>query len=483
MKISLRSSRIQRIQLVPALLLSALAAGCADAEEGGAPPAETPSITVRTPAELATESADSYDDNEFGIVSGTTLSRWLDDWEANRPDGITGRLIVLQQDSREGATAFVRHDGEHVFTYGFAEYAYADSQRRNNGLLDTFVTIPDGENTDAILNEFDIDLSRDLVVFAFVDKDAVPGAVVDAPAKATKVWYNTRSWWWLRYWGADARHLALLDGAAAEVLDAEYIVEAPSEKPATPGNFSVKQLKTDNTSLKIDVGGLIDLVRADGSDFKIVDPRRSAEYSGTPFASPANPVNGKRPVAEGRVRGARFLPWQLVLDGVGLAEGPAYATDVTAAVEGGLRFKPKSQLREEFDDDALLDYDSADPGAVTIHYCGHGRRASTWAFVSLGVLGVPARLYDGSWVEWGNLSGGSADDGSPERPLPEDSRWRTDLAELSEHGAFGETPIEGVVYNQSTGADGAEASADGLNIDPGAAHSRVILDADAAYKR
>ncbi len=481
MKSSSRFPSVRRTWLaLPAALVLATAPGCYTENEP--PPPAGPKITTNTPAALTTESASSYEDNEFGIISGATLERWLEDWEGNRPEGISGRLIVLQQDSKEGAELFIGHDDENTFTYGFAAHAYADSQQRNNGLLDTFVTIPDGAKTDAILNEFGIDLTRDLVVFAFANQDSLPGTVDDAGAKASKIWYNTRSWWWLRYWGADARHLAILDGAAKEVLAAEYIVDEPSEKPAAPGKFSVKQLKVDNTSLKVDVGGFIDLVRDGASDVVVVDPRRSAEYAGTAFSSPANPVNGKRPVAEGRVRGARFSPWQLVLEGVSVGAAPGYATDVTLAVANGLRFKPKDELREVFDDDAFADYDGAPDGAVTIHYCGHGRRASTWAFVSLGVLGVPARLYDGSWVEWGNLSGGSADDGAPERPLPEESQWRTDLDELSEHGAVGETPVEGVFYNPATGADGAEASADGLNINPDAKSTRAIIEADKKYK-
>ncbi len=442
-------------------------------------------LPVNAPADLATESASSYDDNEFGVISGTTLDRWLADWPANRPRGITGRLIILQQDSKAGVTKFIKHDDEHVFTYGFAEYAYADSQKRNNGLLDTFATIPDGEETDTILNEFDIDLTRDLVVFAFVDEDAVPGAAVDAGAKATKVWYNTRSWWWLRYWGADARHLAILNGAAEEVLDAASIVTDPSPLPAAPGTFSVKELRVDNTSLKIDVGELRTLVHDEG-DVVLVDPRRKQEYFGEAFASPANPVNGKRPVFEGRIKGARFLPWQATLEGVTIGGAPDYAANGVedAVTTHALKFKPKAALVALYNDDDYVDYDGAAEGAVTIHYCGHGRRASTWAFISLGVLGIPARLYDGSWVEWGNLAGGEAGEGEAERPLPENSPWRTDLAELTVHGPF-ETPTPGAFYNDASATVGEqvlEASAAGLDINPNATHTDAIIRADQAYK-
>lgn len=459
-------------------------AGAALGGAGGQP--VVAELQVNLPADLASASAADYADNEHGVISGATLDRWLEDWEGNRPAGITGRLILLQQDSKAGATLFVKHDDEHVFTYGFAQHAYADSQRRNNGLLDTFATIPDGEKTDEILNELGIDLTKDLVVFLFVDKDAVPGTAVDAGSKASKVWYNTRSWWWLRYWGAAAEHLAILDGAAADVLAEENLVDAPSEPPATPGTFSVKQLRVDNTSLKIDVGELIDVVASEDDGYVLVDPRRKAEYFGEAFASPANPVNGKRPLTEGRIKGARFLPWQATLEGITIAGAPGYAPEgLDAAVTThALRFKSKAALRALYDDDASVNYDAAPEGAVTVHYCGHGRRASTWAFVSLGVLGIPARLYDGSWVEWGNLAGGTALEGFPARPLPEGSPWRTDLATLSEQGSF-EAPIAGVAYNLLSGVVSevtVEASAAGLNIDPQATTTSLLIDADKAYK-
>lgn len=443
-------------------------------------------LRVNSPRSLVTESDDDYDANESGIISGATLDRWIGSWVDNRPSGITGKLVILQQDSRAGTTAFIGHDDNEVFTYGFAEHAYADAQKRNNGLLDTFATIPDGARTDEILNQFNIDLTKDLVVFAFADKDAVPGAAVDSGAKATKVWYNTRSWWWLRYWGADASHLAILDGAAKDVLASNNLVSSPSPVPSRPGKFTVQSLRDDNTSLKVDVGELIELVRAGGSDLVLVDPRRKAEYFGEEFASPANPVNAERPLTEGRIKGARFLPWQATLAGVTVTGDPDYAVaGLDAAVSANsLRFKPKAELLQLYYADELVNYDAAPTGAITVHYCGHGRRATTWAFVSLGVLGMPARLYDGSWVEWGNLAGGEPLDAGPERPLPEVSPWRTDTTELAEHGSPS-APTPGVYYNPSSGVVSEvelTASASGLDIDPRATTTRLIADADKAYK-
>lgn len=454
-------------------------------ESDAAAPLEA--LRVNGPLSLVSESDNDYDANESGIISGKTLDRWISNWEDNRPSGISGKLVILQQDSRSGTQAFIKHDDKHVFTYGFAEHAYADAQKRNNGLLDTFATIPDGKRTDEILNQFDIDLNKDLVVFAFADKDAVPGSVVDSGTKATKVWYNTRSWWWLRYWGADAAHLAILNGAAKDVLASKNIVSKPSPVPTRPGTFSVKSLRDDNTSLKVDVGELIELIRAGGNELVLVDPRRKAEYFGEEFASPANPVNAERPLTEGRIKGARFLPWQTTLAGVSVTGDPDYAVAGIddAVATHALRFKSKAELLELYYDDDLVNYDAAPKGAVTVHYCGHGRRASTWAFISLGVLGIPARLYDGSWVEWGNLAGGAPPDAGPERPLPEVSPWRTDTTDLSEHGSP-LAPIPGVYYNPASAVISeveVTASAAGLEINPLATTTTRIVDADKAYKQ
>lgn len=44
-----------------------------------------------------------------------------------------------------------------------------------------------------------------------------------------------------------------------------------------------------------------------------------------------------------------------------------------------------------------------------------------------GMLGYPAKLYDASWIEWGQMAS-SAKGGA----LADTSQWRTDLAALSD---------------------------------------------------
>jgi hypothetical protein len=44
-----------------------------------------------------------------------------------------------------------------------------------------------------------------------------------------------------------------------------------------------------------------------------------------------------------------------------------------------------------------------------------------------GVLGYPSKLYDASWIEWGQMTGEPGKGGA----LAPDSPWRTDVAGLS----------------------------------------------------
>ncbi len=43
-----------------------------------------------------------------------------------------------------------------------------------------------------------------------------------------------------------------------------------------------------------------------------------------------------------------------------------------------------------------------------------------------GILGYPAKLYDSSWIEWGQMAGVSSGGN-----LPDNSPWRTDTAARS----------------------------------------------------
>ncbi len=79
----------------------------------------------------------------------------------------------------------------------------------------------------------------------------------------------------------------------------------------------------------------------------------------------------------GRLPGAAWLPWETLLRTDG-------------------RFRSLGALRETFAEAGL------DGHTTAVSYCGHGVRAAL-VYVGLRLIGHPdARLYDGSWAEWGS---------------------------------------------------------------------------------
>jgi hypothetical protein len=70
-------------------------------------------------------------------------------------------------------------------------------------------------------------------------------------------------------------------------------------------------------------------------------------------------------------------------------------------------------------------------------YCKVGYQGSMMFFVLDGILGWPAAVYDGSWSQWGQLSG----DSSMKGQLNAGSPWRTDIAGRSDLVVYNYVPV------------------------------------------
>ena len=112
---------------------------------------------------------------------------------------------------------------------------------------------------------------------------------------------------------------------------------------------------------------------------KLLDTRTHEEYSGLLTSAPG--THQTDVYRKGRIPGAVNIPWD---DGV--------ADDGT--------FKTEEEMRRLFSDKGL------DPDQEVISYCRLGIRASYSWFVLKYLLGYSrVRNYDGSWTEWGNVTG------------------------------------------------------------------------------
>ncbi|WP_147456742.1 rhodanese [Leptospira yasudae] len=434
------------------------------------------SVKVNSAAELAVESNDNYDNNEYGLVTATTIKRWRNDWANQKPAAITGNLIILQ--STQGATVgqeFIKPTSG-VYVYDWPNGGGTDinfRQRRNNGLFENVQTgLPDGARTDAFLKLYRIDLSKDLVVFAS-GKDT--GAGTTASPKGSTYQTLGRGLYWLRYWGADAKHVAVLDGPIDTQFSAADLTAVGTESsPPNDGTFSVKSFRAvDNSVLVQPVENIIKIVRNPNShgvsgltsSVFIADARHNTtsterEFVGTTDGTGANEIeSGKKALTEGHLKGAFFAPWLQVVD------------QTTG------RFKSKAAIAALWSNPS--GWGHAENGSVSgyqqgqtyLHYCRTNARSMVTGLSTFVILGRPSVFYENSFIEWNGLSANHPD--PTKRTLPAGSPFATDTVDLtvSTGGSGG-----GPTFNTTNAANYKTV------INPNATTSRQTLIDDWNYK-
>jgi len=166
-----------------------------------------------------------------------------------------------------------------------------------------------------------------------------------------------RGWFMLRHYGAE--RVAILDGGLGKWLD--------EGRPFESGNPPRREVRFDAKPHSGEVVAKSD-VRA-GLGVPLIDARSRARFEG----SEPDPRPG---VAPGHVPGARNLPFATL-----------YNDDGT--------FKRAEELREAFV------AAGADPERPFVASCGSGVTANSLIFAARLLGNRDARLYDGSWSEWG----------------------------------------------------------------------------------
>lgn len=435
-------------------------AGCVGGESSSG------QVQTNTPAQIAQESADNYNDNVNGLITGATLQHWIDDWQNNRPQDINGRLIILQVNTGpEGMEYITPKPMEGVLSYHIDVNRL--TQVRSNGVIETVQMVPDGAQVDAFLRDYDIDPNNDMVVCAMGT-----GGAVDTMRQG-------RCWYMFRYWGTAQTNLAALNGGASHpaVMGPGYLGSTVTcDEPASGGaclprngRVSVRDLPEDNISLQATLQDVI-AVAEGRQDAFLWDARSANEYTAWP-----NAVSGKyrgidfrrgagTAAMQGHPNNAVLLPYLNLL----------------VANDGSFRYKDKATLAaymngqlvdgaqfERYDAGSLIPLGMGtayQTGQTVITYCETTFRAMVTGFASAAILGLPNRFYDGATVEWNSLAGG-VQDRYGSFPLPADSPWRTDLLT---RGHF--------EYNTP------DAIAPVTIQDPFAGHTNAVTTADRAYR-
>ena len=164
-----------------------------------------------------------------------------------------------------------------------------------------------------------------------------------------------RAWWLLRYFGHP--NVALLDGGYAAWVAAGLPVEEGDDRDPSPGSFNA----TPGGMPLLDATGAAAIARSG----VLVDARARERFLGE--TEPVDPVAGHIP-------GARNLPAQQ-----------------TEHRDG--TFLSADELRQRY---AAVGVEAGKPVAV---YCGSGVVATEGVF-AMGLAGMDAALYAGSWSEW-----------------------------------------------------------------------------------
>jgi thiosulfate/3-mercaptopyruvate sulfurtransferase len=166
-----------------------------------------------------------------------------------------------------------------------------------------------------------------------------------------------RGWFMFRHFGAE--RVAILDGGFQKWRSEGRQVESGEAKP--------RKARFDT---QVRSGEVVDMAAIlAGTALPILDARGRARFEGTEPDPRPN-------VAVGHIPGAKNLP---------LAE--LYRLDGT--------FKSDAELRQAFADAKV------DPESAFIASCGSGVTANSLIFAARRLGGRHAKLYDGSWSEWG----------------------------------------------------------------------------------
>lgn len=438
-------------------------------------------IPVSTARDLVNESHEDYALNEWGLIEHSTLKNWVDNWSVNKPKHIPkdGKLIILQinKANKGGGQDFIPskpQDG--VYTYLLDEFRF--NEKRDTGLVyDSVAYQASGEKADEWLRLYGINLQKDLVVFA------------NGEGSAFSVQDLTRGIYWLRYWGASIKNLALLNGNINKNYSGNLVATSSPIGVVDNGGFSVKRLRVDNTILTLALEDVLAIVddnlqtkRVRGLEPKqfIIDARPTNQftqnrfgdvnYSGndgqyitTSVYSSGPPAEGSQPpktyvLFEGHIKGAKSFPWITLL------------TDATT----GFRYKPKEELwnlvRTYLEDPTI----TKESRINIVSQCRTNFEVQVNGFATLNILGLPTVYYDGSLVEWTSLVSDHPDSEFNLKPSDPAYRFRTDIETRSVSLRNG--PI---AYNLDLG----EGRVKQAKINRNATTTRKLQLEDKAYKR
>jgi 3-mercaptopyruvate sulfurtransferase SseA len=340
----------------------------------------------------------NYDTRTSGIISAKTLASYIDNWEKNRPDGVTGRLIIFQAGPTSGQK-FLKHNDTDVLVYQIPAGGACDpSYMRHDGISNIPGALLDGPHVDGMINMFGMDPEKDYVVFAVGEGSTTMREVV-------------RSWWVLAYWGWPKERLSFLSGSVTYDYSAssglsDYLVDAPTPPldPSEYTNYSMKSLNNLQTSLQTYIADMMEIAALDDKNgYLIADARGTDEYTGDKSSRTADTNCGPNhdeqcySPMQGHIRDAVDFPYTdlLIMDD---QKEDITGDGVIDENDASYKFRSPADLEKIYADKGYK------KGDKIITYCRTGRKATLIGITAYAVLDYPVSMYDGSWIQWGEMA-------------------------------------------------------------------------------
>jgi len=449
---------------------------------------------MRTIHELNKDQRD-YRRNQSGLVTANTAAEWINDWVANKPANVNGRLFVMQVGLLPGSTPFIKHDDVNVYTFDRTAGCTGTGDTRNDGISDIPMPIFGGgmpNGMDGAFWAYDINPLEDMLL------------VVVASDEPKNMALATRFLWTMNYWGMKQDHISVMNGTAMYMFDpdlnpkikragvkskesmftqygSEYLM-APGGRldfgdmeagrmPAQRMNFqSIKTLQTPTQfELFASMEDIMNVVDAADRNNVLIDGRGADEYNANVSVKRSKTESSECGVnhdqqcysaIEGHIKGAVNLEYR------GVINTQDFVKDLNGdgkidSRDSSMTFKSKRELKRTF---KKLGVKS---GSDVYTYCRTGTRASLITYASFEILKYKTHMYDGSWIQWSKLA--DAKDTYGAQMLPSDSPWRTDVARYTEN----------VTYNESVDVGPASKI---LNPYAGVGEGNVIVEEDEAYR-
>ncbi|MEJ2032771.1 MAG: selenite/tellurite reduction operon rhodanese-like protein ExtH [Deltaproteobacteria bacterium] len=362
------------VHLFLVLALALMFQGCGD---GGVSSYDTPSTT-----------------STGVVVDAATVKNWVDNGNVNG----TGydKVVILDIGTSSAGYATGHIPG--------AQYVSWSSliENRDGGVLMDVNMVISGPAMDALIQQYGIDKNT-TVVFT---------SAMSTATSISAYYFVGRAYWTFRYWGFPKDRLKVLNGLDAAYADQYGLTDAAS--PAiTPSTYSVQQNPSFRGDLRASLGDMIDIADGNVPNAVVMDTRgedgdgynTTSSYSGDPMKTSGVWTKGTYVVFEGHINGGIALNAKFFFE------------TVTGTTQTYQVFLPASDMA------ALLAANGVDSTQKVVVHCRTGVIASG-VFVAIdSVLGWSVANWDGSWSQWGILSGSAENCG----PLDPSSPWRTDI--------------------------------------------------------